>query len=91
MKNLGYLFSFHETIIIHILCAADEFQSHSTIQSLDYEREQDLHYTMIMSLSKKGVEKMKQIIFEAITRTDHLLKETGDETVYSFCMDWFKI
>jgi uncharacterized protein (TIGR02147 family) len=61
------------------------------IQSLDYEREQDLHYTMVMSLSKKDVERMKQIIFEAITRTDQLLKETGDETVYSFCMDWFKV
>ena len=61
------------------------------IQSLDDEREHDLHYTMVMSLSKKDIEKMKQIIFDAITRTDQLLKETGDETVYSFSMDWFKI
>ncbi len=61
------------------------------IQSLDFEREQDLHYTMVMSLSKKDVDQMKKIIFEAITNTDHLLKNTGDETVYSFCMDWFKI
>ncbi len=62
-----------------------------SIQSLDHEREQDLHYTLVMSLSKKDVERMKQIIFEAITRTDQLLKETGDEIVYAMNVDWFQV
>jgi uncharacterized protein (TIGR02147 family) len=61
------------------------------IQSMDYDRENDLHYTMVMSLSKKDVDRVKQIIFESISKTDQLLKETGDEIVYSFCMDWFQV
>jgi hypothetical protein len=61
------------------------------IQSLDNDPENDLHYTMVMSLSKKDVERMKKIILESVSKTDQLLKETGDEVVYSFCMDWFKI
>ena len=61
------------------------------IQSFDYEREQDLHYTLVMSLSQKDVERMKQIVFEAISRTDQLLKETGDEVVYALGIDWFRI
>ena len=61
------------------------------IQSLDNEHEQDLHYTLVMSLSKKDIERMKKIIFDSITKTDQLLKETGDEVVYALNVDWFKI
>jgi uncharacterized protein (TIGR02147 family) len=45
-------------------------------QSLDYDRENDLHYTMVMSLSKRDVERMKEIILESISKTDLLLKKT---------------
>lgn len=61
------------------------------IQSLDHERTQDLHYSMVMSLSKADVEKMRRIILEAIQRTEQVLRETGDEVVYSFCIDWFRV
>lgn len=61
------------------------------IQSLDSEKPEDLHYSLVISLSKKDVVKMKEIVLEAVQKTDRLLKETGDEVVYSLCMDWFKV
>lgn len=61
------------------------------IQSFDYERENDMHYTMVMSLSKKDVAKMQEFILELVSNTDTLIKTTGDEIVYSLCVDWFQV
>ena len=62
-----------------------------SLQSFDHEKPQDLHYTVVMSLSEKDVEQMKSIMLDAIKKSDQLLKETGDEVVYTLCMDWFKL
>jgi len=64
------------------------------VQSLDFEQtgehSDDLHYSLVMSLAKSDIEKMKQIVFDAITRADSVLQSTRSEVMYSFCMDWFK-
>jgi hypothetical protein len=45
----------------------------------------------ILSLSKKDVVRMKAIVLEAVQKSEKVLQETGDEVVYSFCLDWFQL
>ena len=59
------------------------------IESLDHVRESDLHYSLVMSVSKEAAEEIRSTLLKAIQETEPILKEAEDKTVYALNMDLF--
>ena len=62
------------------------------IQSLEREnREVDLHYSSVISISKEDTLKIKSLLVDSIEKTKAVIKESKEEELHSFCLDFFKI
>jgi uncharacterized protein (TIGR02147 family) len=61
------------------------------IESLDREQPTDLHYSGVVSLSKKDVIKIKNQILEFIKETIDTIRKSEEEAVYSYCIDFFDL
>ena len=61
------------------------------IDSLDAPKEQDLHYSLIMSISDQTAEKIRDLLLNAIQAVEPVMKESEDKAVYSLCLDLFSV
>lgn len=61
------------------------------IVSLDQQRANDLHYSLIMSLSEEAAEKIKGAFLQTIHEIEPILKAAKDETVYALNLDLFNL
>jgi uncharacterized protein (TIGR02147 family) len=61
------------------------------ITSLDHQRSNDMHYSLVMSLSEEAVEKIRGILLNSVQGIEPVLKEAKDELVYSLNIDLFNI
>lgn len=62
-----------------------------SILSLDDKKEEDLHYTMITSISESAAKEIRKKILEMIQANEPIIKEADDRVVYSFNLDFFKL
>lgn len=61
------------------------------ITSLDDKRPNDLHYSLVMSLSEEAAEKIRTILLQSVQEIEPVLKVAKDETVYALNIDLFHI
>lgn len=62
------------------------------IKSLEYEvLEQDLHYSSVMSIANADIVQIKSLFLKAIENSNKIVKESKEEILYSFCLDFFKV
>ncbi|MGE3609360.1 MAG: DUF4423 domain-containing protein [Bacteriovoracaceae bacterium] len=61
------------------------------IQNLDHKRKDDLNYTVVTSISEEVAKKIKHLLLEAIQKSEPLIKEAPDQTVYNLNIDFQKI
>lgn len=61
------------------------------IDSLEGESTLDLHYSGVVSLSKKDVAKVKDNLLNAIKENIEIIQDSPEEEVYSFCIDFFNL
>lgn len=59
------------------------------IESLERETLEDLHYSAVFSLSKKDVTLIKNKLLDYIKETVEIVKESPEETLYNFNMDFY--
>jgi predicted transcriptional regulator len=62
-----------------------------TIHSLDFQRKQDLHYSLVMSISRTAAEKMREILLRSIREMEPVMKEAKDEEVFALTLDLFDV
>lgn len=62
-----------------------------SIQSLDVPQAQDLHYSLVMSISDEAAEKIREILLRSVQEVEPVLKAAEDKTVYVFNMDLFSL
>ncbi|OFZ19236.1 MAG: hypothetical protein A2X94_05585 [Bdellovibrionales bacterium GWB1_55_8] len=62
-----------------------------TLEKLADPRGDELHYSLVLSISRKDSERIKAILLDSIQRTETVLKESGDEAVYSMAIDLFEV
>lgn len=61
------------------------------IQSLENESGADLHYSSVVSIAAKDIEKIKSLLVKSIENTKALIRDSPEEELHSFCLDFFKV
>lgn len=61
------------------------------IASLEHERPEDLHYSSVISLSIEDISQIKSMLVEAIEKIKSVVKESKEEELFSFDLDFFKL
>jgi hypothetical protein len=59
------------------------------IESLDQARDNDLHYSLVMSISEDAATQMREILLRALQNMEPIMKKALDEVVYTFNVDLF--
>ncbi|MGK5085548.1 TIGR02147 family protein [Bdellovibrionota bacterium FG-1] len=82
---------------IHIASDSHFVSKHHTnwrmqaIQSMDRTQSEDLHYSLVMSISKGAAEKIREILLNSIQTTEPVIREAKDEGVYAMTIDLFSL
>jgi uncharacterized protein (TIGR02147 family) len=63
----------------------------SAIDSLDAEKGDDLHYSLVMSISDTAARKVLSVLLQAVQDIEPIVKEARDETVYTLNLDLFSL
>lgn len=63
----------------------------SAVNSLHRETQDELHYSAVVSLSKKDIKKIKDRILEEIKNNIEIVKQSKEEELYSYCIDFFSL
>jgi uncharacterized protein (TIGR02147 family) len=61
------------------------------LESLDREELHDLHYSAAITLSRADVRMIKEKIMEHIQANIGLIRESKEEEVYAYCVDFFRL
>lgn len=61
------------------------------ISSLNRERNHDLHYSSVVSLSQADVLRLKNEFIEIIKKVTYQISHSKEEVAYCFCMDFFDL
>lgn len=61
------------------------------MKSLDQRLEEDLHYSSVVSISQDDFSKIRSDLLSAIEKAKEVVKKSPEETLVSFCVDFFKI
>ena len=61
------------------------------IQSLDDQTQENFHYTSVVSLAEKDVQKIKNRFIKEIDQYRSIIKESPEETLQCFTLDFFPI
>ncbi len=64
---------------------------HQAIASLDNLSSEDLHYSSVMSISKKAALQIKQIILKSIQDSEPVIKDASDESIHCLTIDLFEL
>ncbi len=60
------------------------------IQSLDFERRTDLHFSAVNSLSREDVQKIRESLVKTIEDIRQTVKDSKEECLYTLCIDFFE-
>jgi len=80
---------------IHLPASSPLISKHHTnwrmraIDSLDTTKEENLHYSLIMSISDEAAEKMRTILLDAVQDIEPVMKAADDKNVYALNLDLF--
>lgn len=61
------------------------------MKSLDQRVEEDFHYSSVVSISRDDFSKIRGDLLSAIEKAKAIVKKSPEETLVSFCIDFFKI
>lgn len=61
------------------------------INSFDVIREQDIHYSLVMSISPEAAEEMREILLRTIQNIEPVMKKAEDKTIYALNLDLFSL
>ncbi len=61
-----------------------------TLQSLDRKKDEDLHYSGVMSLSKTDFEKVREILLGALTNSLDTIKPSKEEMLCTLAIDLYE-
>lgn len=62
-----------------------------SIQSFDTEGAKDLHYSSTVSLSQEDALKIKAILVNNVEEVQKRIRDSKEETLFSFCLDFYEI
>ena len=62
-----------------------------TMQKLSKPNTEDLHYTSVVSCGEKDKEKVRQILGDAVTKIRALIKDSPDEVVCHYAVDFLEL
>ncbi|MFZ4403576.1 MAG: TIGR02147 family protein [Pseudobdellovibrionaceae bacterium] len=61
------------------------------IDAISLNRDQDLHYSTVVSMSPSDVPVVKEILIKAIEECRKVIKESKEESLQSICIDLFEV
>lgn len=61
------------------------------IDSLELANEDSIHYSSIVSLSKKDVSAIQETLLQTIKKAKAKIKDSKEELLFSFCMDFYEL
>jgi uncharacterized protein (TIGR02147 family) len=61
------------------------------IRDIERQRERSLHYSSIVSISKEDAEALREQLLQTIERAKTRIKDSPEELLYSFCLDFFEL
>lgn len=61
------------------------------IQSLDSEAPNELHYSSVLTLTRADVEKIKSILVKSIESARSIIRESKEECLFNYSIDWFEV
>jgi uncharacterized protein (TIGR02147 family) len=61
------------------------------LHSIERRKKDDLHYSLVMSISADGMRKIREILTQSIESSEVILQESKDEGVYALTIDLFDI
>ncbi|WP_413587062.1 TIGR02147 family protein [Bdellovibrio sp. HCB274] len=61
------------------------------MQSLEHENLKELHYSAVVSLSAKDVDKIKDLLLESLKANVEIIKDSKEEELYCLTMDFFSL
>lgn len=61
------------------------------MQSLEREELHDLHYSGVVSLSKKDALKIKDLLLESLKKNLDVIRDSNEEELYGYCIDFFNM
>lgn len=61
------------------------------MESLDRNSKQDLHYSLVVSLSEKDQRKIYDLLLDAISSVEKVAAPSAEEKLGVFCMDFFEV
>lgn len=62
-----------------------------TMQHLDRAHSDDLHYSTVVTLSKKDSERIRESLVKAISAARDVIQQSKEEKLCSFCVDFFEL
>lgn len=62
-----------------------------SILSLDNETEDNLYYSSVITLSQEDAYKIKDLLIKNIDSTKKIIKDSPEEVLYCFSLDFFKV
>lgn len=57
----------------------------------DLKNEAHIHYSSVVSISQSDVHLIRETILSSIEKAKGIIRESKEETIYSFCVDFFKV
>jgi hypothetical protein len=60
------------------------------IQALDRQQPEDLHYSLVMSLSRQDVEKLRNLILSAVESAEKIFRPSPEEVTRCLSIDLFE-
>jgi len=82
---------------IHIAADSPSVSKHhsnwrmQSIQSLDRKNSEDLHYSLVMSISNDAAQKIRELLLQSIQASEPAIKDAKDEEVFGLTIDLFKV
>ncbi|MBC7371681.1 MAG: DUF4423 domain-containing protein [Bdellovibrionaceae bacterium] len=62
-----------------------------SIRSLEKDQAQNLHYSSVVSISKKDVANIQEKLIEVLAEIKPIIRKSKEEDIYSLSMDFFSL
>lgn len=85
------------TVSIHLGSDSPNVYKHHTnwrmraIESMDNLKEEDLHYSSVISINEKDKVKVREIMTEAIEKIRNVVRDSKEDTVCAYNIDFFSL
>ena len=61
------------------------------MESFSRQTSNEIRFSALYTLSDKDIETIREILIEAISKTEKVTAHTQEETLHALCIDWFKL